>query len=168
VSRVRLVIALGVVALARAAAAEPCGDAGALRAELEQESARADHWVLAWRIAYTALAVGELGGAVSGVADHDNTLSLWVGGAKSTLGALGVWLSPLRIDVPPPTGDACTDRAALRATAERAAADERRSFWLLSTYTMPRASWGRVREPAWTAGVVASGRQYAVVVAGAF
>lgn len=206
-SRVRLLIALGVIVLvcARTAAAESCGDASALRAELEQESARADHWVLAWRITYTALAAGELGGAVSGVADHDNTLSLWVGGAKSTLGALGVWLSPLRIDVPPPTGDACTDRAALRATAERAAADERRSFWLahiggflvnaagalvlaetaswrtgllsfatgypvglLSAYTMPRASWGRVREPAWTAGVVATGRQYALVVAGAF
>ena len=138
-SRVRLVIALGVVAMARAAAAEPCGDASALRAELEQESARADHWVLAWRIAYTALAAGELGGAVSGVADHDNTLSLWVGGAKSTLGALGVWLSPLGIDVPPPTGDACTDRAALRATAERAAADERRSFWL-ATSSVPLVS----------------------------
>jgi hypothetical protein len=205
VPRIRLLIALGVLVVGRTAAAEPCGDASALRAELEHEAARADHWNLAWRIAYTALAAGELGGAASGAADHDNTRSLWVGGAKSTLAALGFWLSPLRIDVPPGTGDACTDRAALRAVAERAAADERRAFWLshigglivnaagtlilagtaswkagllsfatgypvglLSTYTMPRASWARVREPAWTASVVAGGRQYALVVSGAF
>jgi hypothetical protein len=149
--------------------------------------------------------VGELGVAASGATDHDNTQSLWVGGAKSTLAALGFWVSPLRIGVPPSTGDACTDRAALRAAAERAADDERRAFWashigglivnaagaivlaetaswktgllsfasgypvgLLSTYTMPRASWARVREPAWTASVVAGGQQYALVVAGAF
>jgi hypothetical protein len=203
--RIRLLITLGALALPLRATGEPCGDAGALRAELEQEAVRADRWNLAWRIVYTAAAAGQLGVAASGVADHDNTQSLWVGGAKSTLAALGRWWSPLRIDVPPPTGDACTDRAALRAAAERAAADERRAFWLshigglivgaagtivlaetaswkagllsfatgypvglLSTYTMPRVSWARVREPAWTASVVAGGRQYALIVAGAF
>lgn len=204
-TRIRLVILLGALALPHRAAGEPCSDAGALRADLEHESTRADRWVLAWRIVYTALAAGELGGAASGAAGRDTTRSLWVGGAKSTLGALGFWLTPLRIGVPPATGDACTDRAALRAAAERAAADERRTFWtahigglivnaagaivlaeatswrtgllsfatgypvgLLSTYTMPRASWARVREPAWTASVVAGGRQYGLVVTGAF
>ena len=204
--RIHLVILLGALVLPHRAAGETwCSDAGALRAELERESRRVDRWVLAWRIVYTAAAAGELGIAASGVASHDNTLSAWVGGGKSTLAALGFWLTPLRIKVPPATGDACFDRAALRAAAERAAADERDAFWtahigglivnagatlllaettswktgllsfatgypvgLLSTYTMPRASWARVREPVWTASVVADGRRYGLVVAGAF
>lgn len=82
-SRARLVITLAVLAFARAAVAEPCGDPGALRAELERESARADHWLLAWRIVYTAAAAAQLGGAASGAADRDNTRALWVGGAES-------------------------------------------------------------------------------------
>ena len=73
--RICLLIMLGVLALPFRAAGEPCGDPGALRAELEHESARADHWVLAWRIVYTGLAAGELGGAASGAADHDTTRS---------------------------------------------------------------------------------------------
>ena len=204
--RIRLVVMLAVLAFSLRAAGEPwCSDAAALRADLEKESARARHWVLAWRIVYTASAAGELGIAASGVASHDDTLSAWVGGGKSTLAALGFWLSPLRITVPPATGDACYDRAALREAAARAADDERDAFWtahigglivnagaaillaetaswrtallsfatgypvgLLSTYTMPRASWARVREPAWTASVVADGRRYALVVGGAF
>ena len=150
-------------------------------------------------------AAGELGAAASGAAGHDDTHSLWVGGAKSTLAALGYWLSPLRIAVPAAAGDACFDRAALRAAAARAADDERDAFWtahigglivnatgaiilsqtaswrtgllsfatgypvgLLSTYTMPRASGGRVREPALTATAMADGRRYGLVVAGAF
>jgi hypothetical protein len=129
VSRERLLIMVGVVAFARLASAEPCGDAVALRAELEHESVRAGHWNLAWRIVYTTLAVGQFAIAASGEASHDDTQSLWVGGAKSTLGALGAWTSPLRIHVPPSTGDACTDRFVLRGVAERAAADERRAFW---------------------------------------
>ena len=203
--RIRLLITLGVVVFARVAAAEPCGDATALRTDLEQESIRADRWNLAWRIIYTAGAVGQVAVAASGAADHDNTRALWVGGAKSSLAALGRWFSPLQIEVPPATGDACADRTALRAVAERAARDERQEFWvshlgslvlniggavvlaeltswktgllsfatgypvgLLSTYTMPRASWGRVREAAWTANVVATGSQYTLVVAGSF
>lgn len=203
--RIHLAILLGALALPLHASGEPCSDAGALRAELEHESARVDRWVLAWRIVYTAAAAGELGIAASGVAGHDNTRSAWVGGGKSTLAALGFWVTPLRIKVPPATGDACYDRAALREAAARAADDERDAFWtahigglivnagatlllaeltswktgllsfatgypvgLLSTYTMPRASWARVREPAWTASVVADGQRYGLVVAGAF
>ncbi|HEX3475104.1 MAG TPA: hypothetical protein VHT91_08685 [Kofleriaceae bacterium] len=202
---IRLVILLGVLGLPLRAVGEPCPDPAALRAELEHESARVDRWVLAWRIVYTAAAVGELGIAASGVASHDNTVSAWVGGGKSTLAALGFWVTPLRIKVPPPTGDACYDRAALREAAARAADDERDAFWtahigglivnagatillaettswktgllsfatgypvgLLSTYTMPRTSWARVREPAWTASVVVDKQRYGLVVAGAF
>jgi hypothetical protein len=205
VLRLPVLIALGIALSARAAAAAPCEDAAALRADLEREARRVDHWVLAWRIAYTAIAVGEFAGAASGAADHDTTQSLWVGGAKSTLGALGFWFSPLTVRVPPPTGEACSDKAALREAAERAAFNERQSFWvahigglvinaagmlvlaetaswrtgllsfatgypvgLLSTYTMPRASWGRTREASWTANVVVDAHRYALVVRGSF
>jgi hypothetical protein len=196
---------LGMTALARAAAAEPCGDASALRADLQQESVHADRWNLAWRIGFTAGAVGQFAAAASGTLGHDNTQALWIGGVKSSLGAIVRWILPLRIEVPPATGDACADRTALRAAAERAARVERRTFWLshlgglavnlggtlavaertswktgllslaigypvglLSTYTMPRASWGRIREPAWTANVVAGRDQWSLVVGGSF
>ena len=206
-SRAPLWIMLGVLAVVRVAAADPCKDSSALRADLEQESRRADHWELAWRIVYTVSAVGELGIAASGVTDHDNTHSLWVGGVKSSIAALGHWFTPLRIKVPRAIGDACADRAALRAAAERAADAERDAFWtshvgglvlniggmlvlaettswnnglvsfatgyavgLLTTYTMPRASWHRVREPSWTwaANVVITPERYALVVGGSF
>src|SRR5215470_3186219 len=126
VLRALMVFAIGVVALEREAAAEPCADdAVALRAELERESRNVDRWVLAWRIVYTTAAVGEFGVAASGAANHDDTLGLWVGGAKASLAALGFWFAPLRIHVPPPSGDACTDLSMLRNTSERVASDER-------------------------------------------
>jgi len=130
---------------------------------------------------------------------------LWVGGVKSSLGAIARWFLPLRIDVPAATGDACADRKALRSAVERAARDERQAFWLshlggvvvnlggtlviaertswqtgllsfaisypiglLGTYTMPRASWGRGREPAWTANLVAGGDRWLLVAGGSF
>jgi hypothetical protein len=205
VSRAHLVTLLGLVVLVPTAAATPCGDPSALRAELQRESTRVKQWNWAWRITYTTLAVGQLAVAASGEVDRDTTQALWVGGAKSSLGALGQWLSTLRIRVPPPTGDACTDRSQLRLVAERAAFEERKAFWvshigglvinltgsaivaervsledgivsfatgyavgLLSIYTMPRASWGRTRAAAWTAGVVTGGDRHVLVVAGVF
>jgi hypothetical protein len=206
VPRVLLVIALGIAAQSRVAAAEPCAeDAAALRAELAHESARTDRWVLAWRIVYTTATVGQFAIAASGEGSHDYTRALWVGGAKSSLAALGFWLSPMRIRVPPATGDACTDLSMLRNASERVASNERAAFWLahvgglivnvgstlllakiaswetgltsfatgypiglLSNYTMPRTSWGRIREPSWTAGVTANKRQWGLVVAGSF
>jgi hypothetical protein len=211
--RLPLVIALAISVLltpvipARPASAAPCDDAIALRSELERESRRVDHWVLAWRIAYTALAVGQFAVAASGAADHDQTRSLVVGGAESAIGALGVWATPLTLHVPVPTGDACHDRVVLRDAAELAAFNEEQSFWvshvggliingagtlvlagmtswrtglisfatgypigLLANYTMPRASWGRVRERSWTAtaGVEVDDHRYALVIRGAF
>lgn len=203
--RVILVIALVVVALAPVAVAEPCSDSSALRAELLRESRRVQQWKWAWRITYTTLAVAQFAVAASDSVSRDDKQSLWVGGVKSSIAALGQWTSPLRIHVPPPTGDACTDRSQLRYVAERAAADERIVFWtghiggpiinlggaaviasrvswqagllsfatgyavgLLNTYTMPRASWGRIREPAWTAGLVTGEGRYSLVVTGSF
>jgi hypothetical protein len=203
---IALVVALVVAALGRTAAAAPCGDAAAWRADLEGEARRADHWVLAWRIAYTATAVGQLAAAASGAADRDNTQALWVGGVKSTIAALGVWLSPLRVHVPRPIGDTCADLNAVRAAAERAARDEAEIFWtghigglilnaggglvvaervswqagllsfatgyavgLLNVYTMPRASWRRMREQrGWTAGITSGDGRHGFVVAGSF
>lgn len=191
--------------LARVAVAEPCGDASALRAALQQEAIHADRWNLAWRIGFTASAVGQFAAAASGTFGHDRAQVLWVGGVKSSLGAIVRWILPLQIDVPAATSDACGDRMALRAVAERAAGDERRVFWfshlgglavnlggtlviaervswqagllsfalsypvgLLSTYTMPRASWGRIREPPWTADIVADRDRWSLVVGGSF
>jgi len=198
-------ILLGMAAFARTAVAEPCGDTSALRVDLQQESLHADHWNLAWRIGFTAGAVGQFAAAASGTLGHDNTQALWIGGMKSSLGAIVRWILPLRIDVPPATGDACADRTALRAAAERAAHVERRTFWLshlgglavnlggaavlaertswktgllsfaisypvglLSTYTMPRASWERIRAPAWTADLAAGQDRWSVIVGSSF
>jgi hypothetical protein len=130
VPRAYLVILLGLVVLVPTAAAAPCGDPSALRAELERESRRVTRWNWAWRITYTTLAVGQFAVAASGEADRDTTQSLWVGGAKSSFGALGQWFSTLRVRVPPPTGDPCTDRSQLRLAAERAAFEERKAFWV--------------------------------------
>ena len=204
-SRVALLIVLGVAVRARAAVAGSCADPSALRAELEQEASHARYWNLAWRIGFTAGAVGQFAVAASGTVGRDYAQSLWVGGVKSSLGALTRWILPLQIDVPPATGDACADRTALRVVAERAARDEHRMFWfshlgglavnlggalvvaertswqtsllsfaisypigLLSTYTMPRASWDRTREPAWTASLVTGQDQWSLVVGGSF
>lgn len=205
VPHARLLITLGVVVLARAADAEPCGDASALRADLQQEAIHADRWNLAWRIGFTASAVGQFAAAASGAFGRDRAAVLWVGGVKSSLGAIVRWILPLQIDVPAATSDACGDRTALRAVAERVAGDERRVFWLshlgglavnlggtlliaqrvswqagllsfavsypvglLSTYTMPRASWARIREPTWGANIVAGPDRWSLVVGGSF
>lgn len=204
--RTGALIVLGITLLAAGADAAPCeADANALRAELRKEARRLGYWKWTWRITYTVGAVAQLGIAASGEASRDDTQSLWVGGGKSALGALGAWFSPLRIEVPVPTGDACTDRSMLRGARERAASAEQMAFWsghigglvvhaagtlilaervswkaglmsfalgypvgLLNIYTMPRASWGRTREAAWTASVAADGERYALVVAGSF
>jgi hypothetical protein len=205
VLRAYLVITLSAIVLAGTAAAEPCSDAAALRADLARESTRVKRWNWAWRITYTTLAVTQFAVAASGSVDRDNTQSLWVGGAKSSIGALGQWFSTLRVRVPPPTGDPCLDRVQLRNAAEIAAYEERKAVWvshigglvinlvgaaviaervslrngllsfatgypvgLLSIYTMPRASWGRTRAPAWTAGVVSGEGRHSLVVAGSF
>ena len=203
--RICLVIVIGLAVLAPSADAAPCSEPAGLRASLQRESRHARRWNLAWRITYTTLAVGHLAIAPSGTAERDQTRAHWVGGVKSALGALPQWTMPLRIRVPPPSGDVCDDRASLRNAAERAGYDEAATFWtshvgglvinitgaailahltdwrtgalsfatgyavgLIATYTMPRASWGRIREPAWTAAVLADGERYGLIVGRAF
>jgi hypothetical protein len=55
-------------------------------------------------------AVGQFAAAPSGTLGHDNTQALWVGGVKSSLGAIVRWFLPLRVDVPAASGVACADR----------------------------------------------------------
>ena len=128
-SRVAL-ITLVILAFTRTAVAEPCAaDASDLRDALTREARRASYWNWSWRIIYTVGAVAQLGAAASGSADRDTTQGLWVGGAKTALGALSAWTSPLIVEVPVATGDACTDRSFLRGARERAASNERAAFW---------------------------------------
>src|SRR5215467_5847445 len=114
----------------RVAAAEPCvADANDLRDDLQREARRASYWNWSWRILYTVGAVAQFGAAASNSSDRDTTQSLWVGGTKSALGAIGAWTSPLKVEVPVATGDACTDRSFLRGARERAGSNEREAFW---------------------------------------
>ena len=123
-------VVVAFAAFARTAAAAPCeGDANELRVDLQREARRTRQWNWAWRIVHTTGAVAQLGIAASGKANHDDTQSLWVGGAKSTLGALNAWLAPAHIEVPVATGDACTDRSMLRGARERNASNERAALW---------------------------------------
>src|SRR5438874_4529540 len=79
-------VVVAFAAFARTAAAAPCeGDANELRVDLQREARRTRQWNWAWRIVHTTGAVAQLGIAASGKANHDDTQSLWVGGAKSTL-----------------------------------------------------------------------------------
>jgi hypothetical protein len=102
---------------------------------------------------------------------HDTKQSLYVGGAESTLAALGAWTSPLKIHVPPTTGDACTDLFVLRGVAERAAADERRTFWVahISGLVINAAGGLIVAErTSWQNGVLSFGSGFAVGLINAY
>jgi hypothetical protein len=122
------VIILGIALVASSAAAEPCADSAVLRAQLEKEARRASYWNWSWRFSFTALALGQFVLAASNQTNSDDRPGLWVGGAKSAFGALGMWTSPLRIEIPPAI-DPCVDRLALRDAAERAGYEEKKAFW---------------------------------------
>lgn len=107
--------------LAGTAAADPCA---ARIDRLAREAQRADAWNLQWRLLFTAAAIGETALVITPPLDRDSQRSAWVGAAQATLGAGGMWLLPLRIEVP----TRCEDVA---RAEQRAARDENRSFWLL-------------------------------------
>ena len=124
----RLVIILGIALVASSAAAQPCAESAQLRAHLEKEARRASYWNWSWRLGFTALALGQFVAASSSTTNPDDRPGFWVGGAKSTLAALGAWTSPLRIEVPPAI-DPCVDRIALRDAIERTGYEEKKAFW---------------------------------------
>lgn len=114
-------VAAVIVVLAGTASADPCA---ARIDRLAREARRADAWTLDWRLLFTAGAIGETALAVTPALDRDTQRVAWVGAAQATLAAGGVWLQPLRVEVPARCED--LDRA-----EQRAARDENRTFWLL-------------------------------------
>jgi hypothetical protein len=104
-------------------------EAAELRAHLEGESNHARKWNVVWAAVFSAAAVGSFTVAVINPLP-DLQVGLYTSGGKASIGALGRLILPLRISVPPPTGDACTDVAALRKAIALAADHERGNFYL--------------------------------------
>jgi hypothetical protein len=122
---------LAALVLASPLRAQECApdEAEALRAHLAAQQVSAKNWNQVWRYTFTTVAVGAF---AFGVANPfpDARDNIWVTAGKSTLGALSRWLLPLRVELPPKTTDVCADIAALRASIESTAKQERRLFWL--------------------------------------
>ena len=116
-------VALLVLLAGGAAAADPCA---AEHAALRQDAERASRWNLSWKLGLTAAAIGEASVAITPLVGRDTRRAAAVGAGAATLGAAGIWLMPLRIDVP--DAQRC-DR--VDAAARLAARDERRTFWKL-------------------------------------
>lgn len=118
-----------------AAAAASCEEEAAeLRALLEGEARRARRWNTAWMIGFATASAAQLALALTetnplGAFDRDYEEALYVGAAKAGLGTLVRIVLPLRVTVPPASGDACADAPALRAALEDAGRRERRGFW---------------------------------------
>lgn len=104
-------------------------EAAELRAHLEGQASHARKWNIAWALIFGGAAVGS---AVVGYADPFPELQtgLYVSAGKASIGALGRIILPLRIPVPDPNPDACTDVATLRKAVALAAKRERQNFWL--------------------------------------
>jgi hypothetical protein len=131
-------IAVLVLASSRAAAqpADSCATESAqLREHLAIAARNAHRWNLAWQIGFGGAAAGQFGLALAsknpiGTFDRDFEESLYVGGAKATLGFASRLVMPLRVRIPEPVADACTDRAALRAAVKDVARTQRKLFWM--------------------------------------
>lgn len=124
-----LVVLVGLVRQAAAQSACDPHEVEELRAHLVDESHRASRWNLTWGILFSTAAVG------SAVVGYINPLpdlqdAMYVSAGKATIGALGRWVVPLRIDVPDATGDTCADLALLRRALRTAAKRERGNFYL--------------------------------------
>lgn len=129
-----LVVVCLAVAARPAHASEPspdCGEeAATLRQALTREAHRAHLWNTIWGITFSVSAVGS---AVAGYYDfpkHELQAGLYVSAGKATIAALGRWVTPLSIQVPAPSSDACADLDALHAAIKRAAKKEKVGFFL--------------------------------------
>jgi len=112
---ITIVIALLV---ARTAAA----DCEAVRTQLARDAARAHGWNLAWGLGFTGASILQAAVAISPVSERVRD-GMWVGAAKSTIGALVHAILPLRIREP----STCEEAEAI---LRKAARDERRLFYL--------------------------------------
>lgn len=100
-----------------------------LRAHLVDEQHRANRWNLTWGVLFSVAAVGSATVATINPLPEMQD-GLYVSAGKATVGALGRWVLPLRIDVPDATGDACADLALLRRALRTAAKREKGNFYL--------------------------------------
>lgn len=104
-------------------------EAEELRTHLTQAERRASQWNFAWRLTFTAAAVGSTAVAVADPFP-ELTTGLYVSGGKAAIGAAARWILPLRIGVPAPSADTCADVAALRKAVATAAKRERGLFYM--------------------------------------
>jgi hypothetical protein len=120
----------------RAAHAADCAaDADRLRSHLEEARTNTSRWNLAWSIAFGVAAAGQFVLAAAewnplGDFDANYRDTLYVGGAKATIGLASRFVFPLRAHVPPPNADRCVELAELRKAVTYIAKKERQSFWL--------------------------------------
>lgn len=124
-------VAVGIgIAVGRGEVHADCArDAGVLRATLEHDAHRAAIWRYGWAIGFGAGAIAQAA-LVPAFSDRRERGTLWVGAAKSAIGAVSRLAIPLRVPVPPATADACADVAALHAAIATAGQNERVAFWL--------------------------------------
>jgi hypothetical protein len=122
---------LVVLLLASPLRAQECAPAEVevLRAHLAEQAISARRWNEVWRITFATVTLGALALAIENPFPQlrDN---LWVTVGKSGLATASRLFLPLRVEVPPATGDVCADIAALRASIEATAKQERRLLFM--------------------------------------
>ena len=117
------------------AAADCAADADRLRAHLEQADTATFRWNTTWTVLFGAAAVGQVVLAVTeykpfGTFDEATRDTYYVGAGKATLAFATRVFTPLRVSVPAPNEDRCTELVALRASLKAVANKERQGFWL--------------------------------------
>src|SRR5258706_6579642 len=129
------VIVIAIAILSRRADASCTEEAAELRDALRDEAHRARVWDVAWAVGFGVAAAGSVVLVATetkpfGTFDEDYRELLLVGAAKAAIGMASHLVLPLKITVPEPVSDPCTDVVALRAALAEAAKRERRSFYL--------------------------------------
>src|SRR4051794_26802876 len=69
------------------------GQRESVHAGLIDAANRTRTWTNAWGITYTALAVGQVGGAILAT-NENNRVDLWIGSARALLGIIPTWIMP--------------------------------------------------------------------------
>ncbi|MBA3455886.1 MAG: hypothetical protein H0T42_22505 [Deltaproteobacteria bacterium] len=130
-------IVLATVLAASPARAQPdcTADADRLRAHLEQADRATFRWNTTWAILFGTAAVGQVVLAVTeikpfGTFDAATRDTYYVGATKATLALATRVFTPLRVSIPAPSADRCSELIALRASLSSIANKERQGFWL--------------------------------------
>jgi hypothetical protein len=148
------------------ARAEPCAiEAQYLHNVLVRDRHDADIWNLEWRIGLTVATVGNTAVALTPSVSSDTRTASAIGAVQSALGALGQWVMPLRIDVPELSGDPCADAKTLRLAAQRAAQQQRTTFWLGHAGSIVVNAVGSIilaERTSWENGAIAFGIGYPI------